>query len=444
MGIESRFLHLTAIAVLSISGAAAAEDTSRAEDVAPAATLREGDVIRADALLRIRAYLPPELWEHREFYFYEGMEMVIGPAHREYAPSSVYRSATERFRGESRLGPSGALEEYTAGEPFPDVDCASDPDAGTKIAWNFDKRWRGGGGRATFSYTYWDRGIQQSLHFHGSVQGEHLAHRVESQYLDDSKLRGDRFKNETRKGGSLLEVSEPFDARGITILGYRYKSSDRPKDEAQPDDTWLYVPSLRRTLRFTTHERTQPVAGTDFTVDDLNSFAGMVPQYRWSCKGEGTYLAPMNTIHEGFPFSDGYNYGPYGLSYANDRWELRRAWVLEFVPRDPDHPYSSKTIYIDRESMEPLYSFAYDRRKEMWKIILHNHLWSEDHAKRHEPWEGVEEGDVKDLVVVSESILNVQTGTGNRIDFWDISSRPMKNSKRVRQLLDVGRLTRGR
>jgi hypothetical protein len=267
---------------------------------------------------------------------------------------------------------------------------------------------------------------------------------VEAQYLDDPKLRGDRFRNETRKGGALLEVTEPFDARGIMILSYRYKSADRPKEQAQPDDAWVYVPAMRRTLRFTTHQRTTPVAGTDFMIDDLNSFAGMVPQYLWSCKGEGVFLAPMSSTHQGFPLSDGYNYGPYGLSYGNDRWELRRAWIVEFVPRDPDHPYSSKKIYIDRDSMEPLYSFAYDRKKELWKIITHNHLWSEDHPERHQPWDGIPPGDVRDSMVVSESILNVQTGTGNRIDFWDVIHRPLSSGKEVRQLLDVGRLTRGR
>jgi hypothetical protein len=94
--------------------------------------------------------------------------------------------------------------------------------------------------------------------------------------------------------------------------------------------------------------------------------------------------------------------------------------------------------------VEPLYSFAYDRKKELWKIITHNHVWSEDHPERRDGWDGIPPGEVRDLMVVSESILNVQTGTGNRIDFWDVIHRPLSSGKEVRQLLDVGRLTRGR
>ena len=38
--------------------------------------------------------------------------------------------------------------------------------------------------------------------------------------------------------------------------------------------------------------------------------------------------------------------------------------------------------------MEPLYSFAYDRKKELWKIIWHNHRYSED-------WDGKKNKDTR-------------------------------------------------
>jgi hypothetical protein len=46
--------------------------------------------------------------------------------------------------------------------------------------------------------------------------------------------------------------------------------------------------------------------------------------------------------------------------------------------------------------------------------------------------------------VVSDIIVNVQTGTGNRIEFWNRSGTPLSSIGKVRRLIDVGRLTQGR
>jgi len=71
-------------------------------------------------------------------------------------------------------------------------------------------------------------------------------------------------------------------------------------DLAKNDDTWVYVPTLRRVRRISTAQRTDAVSGTDFTFDDLRSFAGIVPQYTWQCLGEMDILAPMNSKAKAF------------------------------------------------------------------------------------------------------------------------------------------------
>ena len=94
-----------------------------------------------------------------------------------------------------------------------------------------------------------------------------LSHRVEKEYLEGSD--GDLFRGEKRKNAFGVEVDAPFDARGIALLTYRYKATDRPRDQAKNDDTWVYVPTLRRVRRISTAQRTDAVSGTDFTFDDL-------------------------------------------------------------------------------------------------------------------------------------------------------------------------------
>jgi hypothetical protein len=225
-------------------------------------------------------------------------------------------------------------------------------------------------------------------------------------------------------------------------MTYRYKSSEQPPSEARNDDTWVYVPALRRVRRISTARRTDAVAGTDFTFDDLRSFAGIVPQYEWECLGTMPLIAPTNSKLRAYPYSQDVDFGPLGLSFANDRWELRDAVKVRMTPKDEDHPYKYKDIYLDRQTLSPLYSFAYDRKAELWKIIWHNTRWSEAEEDYYEGWEGVPEP--RDLKAVADVIVNVQTGTGNRIESWNVHGTPMGSKGRVRQYIDVGRLTKGR
>ncbi len=427
---------------------AGGEPSGGQEDADPGAPgFFEGDIITFERIGSLRAFLPPEFWANRDFFFHEGMALRIGPPYRDYSPPPEYLAATERFHGQSRLGPESSLENYTAGMPFPmqEIDCAADPEAGAKIAWNFDYRWNGDGSSNHFYYSYWDRGEELPLYYEGTSKTVRLSRRIEAEHLENGS--GDFFRGEKRKLAFGIEVKAPFDARGIAIMTYRYKASDGPKARTKNDDTWVYLPTLRRVRRISTARRTDAVSGTDFTFDDLVSFSGIVPQFEWQCLGETDLIAPMNTRVEGYPYQKDHNFGPYGLSYADDRWELRRAVKVRLTPRDADHPYARKDLYIDQQSLEPLYSFAYDRKGDLWKIIWHNHRWSGDQLPDHqEPWYPGWEGvpDPSDLRVISDTIVNVQTGTGNRIEFWDDHGTPLKSKGRVRRYIDIGRLTKGR
>jgi hypothetical protein len=418
---------------------AAAENDAATDATGPA--FREGEVISIEQVDRLKPYLPAEFWANREFIFYEGMRLEIGPSFADYSPPQVYQDATRANRGKSRIGPAGSLEGYVAGQPFPmdEIDCAGDPEAGIKLAWNFDFRWEGAGRQSLGRYTYWDRGEQLPLYYEGWGQIVQLSHRPEPQYADKG---GDVFRGEQRKNAFAIGVDAPFDAKGIAVLNYRYKSADGPPKSAKNDDTWVYVPTLRRVRRVSTAQRTDAVSGTDFTLDDLNGFNGIPPQYEWRCLGEQDVVATVNTKVKGYPYTRDHNFGPYGLSFADDQWELRHTFKFEFAPKNADHPYAKKTIYLDKNTAEILYSFAYDRKGELWKIIYHNKIWSENTKEVYKPWEGVPE--TRDSMNVADIVINVQTGTGNRIEGWTANGAPIGNPGKIRRLIDVGRLTKGR
>ena len=423
-----------------------------AEDVLPGAPFKEGDVIEYSTVEKLKDFLPPEFWGNREYFFFEGMQLQVGPIFKSYPPAPEYTAATEKFRAQAKIGQDGALVNYSAGVPFPEIDCQGDPEAGTKLIWNFTKRWEGDGSRSKWSYTYWDRGEQLPLYYEGTAKFINLTNRVEAKFSDTDHAY---FANEKRSQVSGVEVDAPFDARGILVLTYRYVAAEGPLAAAKNDDTWVYVPDLRRVRRISTAQRTDSVQGTDFTRDDLRSFDGVVPQYTWKCLGKKDVIVPFNTRSLAYPYGDTYNFGPYGFSFANDRWEVRHAYIIRFDPRNEDHPYHHKDIYIDADTFEPLYSFAYDRKKELWKIIWHVHRNSEDwkgppglsdpsskDGVWYHPWEGVSQ--VNDVRVVGDIIVNVQTGTGNRIEFWDNDGEPFDTKGKIRRYIDIGRLNKGR
>ena len=117
--------------------------------------------------------------------------------------------------------------------------------------------------------------------------------------------------------------------------------------------------------------------------------------------------------------------------------------ILTIEPSQADATLSIEMI--DKQTFAPMYSFAYDQKGELWKILWHNKRWSEDKGlvgTWYEGWEGVEQP--RDLVIVSDMIANVQTGTGNRIEVWDAAGLPFKSKGKIRRFIDVGRLTKGR
>jgi hypothetical protein len=429
-----RFTPLpTAFVLLFTTAAFAAEDVG-------GPPFKEGDVIGFDQIDRLQRYVPKEFWDNRDFFFYEGMKLTIGPAFVDYSPADAYEAATRANEGKARIGVDGSLSGYLSGQPFPTekIDCKADPEAGVKVAWNFDRRWNGDGYNASFIYSYWDRGERLPLYYEGTSRYVWLSGRVEPEYQASG---GDIFRGEQRKRVYGIEVEAPFDSRGLQLLTFRYKASEGPLSQTRNDDTWVYSPALRRVRRISTAQRADAVAGTDFTLDDLFSFDGIVPQYEWTCLTRLELLAPMNSRVKGYPFDKNHNFGPFGLSYADDTWELRKAIAIQFKPRAADHPYSKKTIYIDEQSMEPLYSFAYDRKGELWKLIWHNHRWSGD-IPQYKGWDGVEPP--RDNVTVSDMIVNVQTGTGNRIEYWDRNGVPFESKGALRRYIDQNRLTKGR
>ena len=256
------------------------------------------------------------------------------------------------------------------------------------------------------------------------------------------------FRGEKRKNAGGVEVNAPFDARGILLLTYRYKESDSPPRQARRnDDTWVYVPTLRRVRRISTAQRTD--ADLRHRLHARRSVLvqrRFVPQYTWKLsRRAGHHRAGQHQGARATRTTKRPELRSLRPLVRSDRWELRQA-VEDRVrdPRNAEHPYSQQGR-----------STSTSRRLETALLVrlrpegraVEDHLSQPSSGARtreedYKPWEGVPES--RDDVGVADIVINVQTGTGNRIEGWTANGAPVGNPGKIRRLIDVGRLTKGR
>ena len=66
-------------------------------------------------------------------------------------------------------------------------------------------------------------------------------------------------------------------------------------DSAKQDDSWLYLPSLRRVRRLSTAQRSDALFGQDIDVDSYGGYAGQIPWFEWKFLGSKPMLASAST-----------------------------------------------------------------------------------------------------------------------------------------------------
>ena len=146
----------------------------------------------------------------------------------------------------------------------------------------------------------------------------------------------------------------------------------RAADPHQADQTWMYIPTLRKVRRVSAEEKADSFQGTDTTLDDFYGFSGRVLDYTWTFHGWKDVLHVMNSRYAYTRF-----YGPHGR-VPYDRWELRKAAVIELVPKNPRHPYSSKIVLWDAQTYRTCMAVAFDRDGKLWKVWGIQNSWSEE------------------------------------------------------------------
>lgn len=342
-----------------------APTTSARADVQP------GDVITKDNADKVKDLVSPGV----EWCVRHGMTMKIVP-YKKIEWNKAYREATEKYGGQTKLAPDGrTLIGHVAGMPFPSID-PNDPQIALKIMWNYEYK----------PYVTDDEDLRNFDADTGPVTGT-APMQIERHFLLDhqrtlaytARINVDPKPelpnpDKVRGKSSLHPILEPFDLKGVGLTGIRYLSPDRQ------DDTWLYLPSLRRVRRLSSSQRSDALFGQDTDVDSYGGYAGQIPWFDWKYLGEKEILASFHAEQFPVKYCDG-----GGDFIFCDTWEKRKVYVIEGVSKLPQYAYGKRLIFVDKESYYIAYSDIFDRSGQLWKVWVNQ--WS--FKKRASPNYGI-------------------------------------------------------
>ena len=445
------------------------------EDATPL-PFHPGESFGVERLAVLQSFLPAFLWQERERFFFDGMRLEIGPCFRDYAPPAFFQQATAAGAGKARLDDEGGLHDYGAGLPFVPAGIAKDdPQAGLRWLWNVEHRYQGAGFRGKFRLVDLVGRIGRAEPFTGEMFKVLLTHRADrpAPGYEAPNARGNLWV-----AGGLFFT--PFDAREHAWRQYRNVES--MTSARRTDDLHAYLPQWRRVRRISAanteglympsfsvgvvQNQQIPIgaggasgagagvggsgsvglAGGGSTLQTKRSgFEGLELRpnlYAAKVVGLHDVLAPINLASPVWPAAEDRDFGPWGLSFASDRWELRRALVLDATQREAaDASETARmTLYVDLQTLQPLFVATFDTRGEMTNIGVYASRWSEDRPD-YPRWPDDPAREVRVLDAVGAAFANLAESGSWRRESWDLVSTPLSDED-VKRKISTNELTK--
>jgi len=451
------------------SGGLRAKPGAPPEDVA-ALPFKTGDTLSIEGLPVLERYLPDFVWPNRERFFYEGMRLEIGPCFRDYGAPDFFIKATDAGRGKAKLTAGGGLEGHQTGLPFHPAEIANDdPQAGLEWLWNVQHRYQAAGFRGPFRMTDLVGRIGRAEPFEGEMFKLLTAHRA-----DRPDYEAPGAKDRSFVAGGLF--SKPFDAREYAWRQFRPEAMELEVDRS--DDLHAYLPQWRRVRRINA-ARTEGLYMPSFAVSMAptsvlptgGGAAGQLGVIQAPADAGGTIqtkrsgyeglefrpllydvkllglqdvLTPINATTPSYPESPDRDFGPWGLSFASDRWDLRRALVLDMRRKQGvgSEVEARQVLYVDLQTLQPLYVATFDEKGEMTNVGMYAGRWSEEH-EAYPRWPDDPARAVRVIDSVGASFANLaEHGSWRRESWANVSTPPPDDD--VKRMLSITQLTKRR
>ncbi len=284
---------------------------------------------------------------------------------RDYAhihPSLGYIAATNKYRGQAKILDIGketrkvGLSGYTAGLPFPN------PQNGLEAGWNYQYSYSGDDGDLYYDVVWisGSKGVEHTEEWRWFFIMRTI-NRTDVAPIPE--LPG--FREKRLQYLSMTYALAPYDKKGFGAL---YSRSIDPLDQ----QGHIYVPAMRRVLRNTFGTRGDTWNATDMLYEDVRGFMGYPEWMNYKLLEKKTMIF---SSHSGAKYGKGSlekNFDLKTKPYWNPKvdWELRPVYVVEVIPKFSDYPYSKMIMYFDAETGLINVKEAYDKKGQLWKVMV--------------------------------------------------------------------------
>jgi hypothetical protein len=277
----------------------------------------------------------------------------------------------------------GTIVEKATGKPatgiygLPFRVDAKDPKAGVKVMWNaYYALWRTASTHDVLGMAWVGRTAKQrdailesQLLFY---EGAPAARAPKENPLD--------LAQQTR-----AVVTSPADLNGTASLSWRFR------DPAKQDQSWTYVPALRRVRQVSPANRSDGFLGSDLSQDDGAIFDGKPEDFEWKLVGERKALVLADpasltgkTVRTPRPdggFDDQWPADVKVVGFQDPQWTglawapvapvlvERTLWVVEAKPRDPYYLFARIELGIDQETFQGAISRKFDTQGALLRSL---------------------------------------------------------------------------
>ncbi len=321
---------------------------------APAA----GEVISAANLEQYKAFVPDGVQKLVKRYGFK----IWTKDYESVAPADTYIAATNKYMGTAKtLDPNAhyrkiGIDGYKAGLPFPK------PKNGVEVAWNYIYSYQGDDAKNWFS-VYWisaKNGIERSEDWTWNYITRGCFRTDIEPMPDIPEARAKRYQYY-----SVTTALTPLDKKGFSAM---YTRSIDPKDQ----QGYIYVPAQRKSTRFAFGTRGDSWNNTDLLYEDVRGYMGYPEWMTWKIVDKKTMLLPMNAgiSHGKDVVKNVYDFDKAPHWNFKGKWEPRPVYVVEAKAKFPDYPYSKMVFYIDAEMYYICVKDAYDKKGQLWKVLV--------------------------------------------------------------------------
>lgn len=339
-----------------------------------------GDVLDKTNWEKAEGLLPEEIlgWIKKGEFVLEVGELDYKP--RDYLPpyalqaesinSGKYVLDENDWIVEKETGKRG---KHIIGHPFPKIDPES-PKACEKVVYNFF--YTGYIGGSFIAYLHVDY-IRRSGYAR-NTQGEMHNLVMDGNPKSVARPNPDRVEKYT-----LFVARSPYDIAGSAIMTWRYL------DPQKQDNTFAFIPAIRRVRRMSSANRSDAMFGSDGAVDDAGGYDGKVTAMEWKFLRKGEALVPFPSAtpgrlakgeEGGWQSSEDIEVTVYGYEKegwqgalwapVNWLWVKMPVYVLEMKPKDPYYNYGIQHLWVQTETWGPVYKTIYDKAGKYWKTFI--------------------------------------------------------------------------